>query len=80
MKQLLLLWALLGLTAATSAIAVTIAFVDQHHQNDALRSIMCYAEHAVRTRPGIPAKQRHEAIVFYDRALAEARLRPCDNG
>ena len=49
----------------------------QHHQNDALRSIMCQAEHVVRVRPGIPAKQRAQAIRFYETALDRAHLAPC---
>ena len=49
----------------------------QHHQNDALRSIMCQAEHAVQVRPGIPHKQRVQALHFYQHALVSAHLNPC---
>ena len=50
----------------------------QHHQNDALRSIMCHAEHVVRTQPGLKEKQRREALHFYRTSLADAHLKPCD--
>ena len=49
----------------------------QHHQNDALRSIMCRAEHVVKTQPGIPHKQRLDAIRFYRNAIQAANLNPC---
>ena len=49
----------------------------QHHENDALQSILCFAEHTVRVMPGIPAEQRRQALAFYQRALADAHLKPC---
>ena len=49
----------------------------QAHQNDAIRSVICFAEHVVRTRPGIPHKQRVEAVQFYRHALHHAHLPPC---
>ena len=52
----------------------------QRHENDGLHSIICYAEHVVLTRPGIPAKQRHESIDFYNHSLADAHLKPCTGG
>lgn len=55
---------------------VAIAGVQQH-QNDALHSIMCFAEHAVRVRPGIPHDQRMQALHFYETALKKAHLPPC---
>ena len=72
----------------TLALALTVAFTTpvlyfriqhvQEHQNDALRSIICRAEHVVRTQPGIPAKQRRDALRFYRNALAGAHLKPCN--
>ena len=50
----------------------------QRHQNDALRSIMCHAEHVVKAQPDITAKQRHEALRFYETSLVDAHLKPCD--
>jgi hypothetical protein len=50
----------------------------QKHENDALHSIICQAEHAVQVRPGIPPAQRHQAIRFYRAALANAHLDPCE--
>lgn len=49
----------------------------QAHQNDALHSIICRAEHYLRTQPGIPAKQRRQGIRFYEDALTGAHLQPC---
>lgn len=49
----------------------------QAHQNDALRSIFCFAEHTVKVRPGIPHKQREQALAFYQHALEHAHLEPC---
>lgn len=49
----------------------------QHHQNDALRAVICRAEHVVQTQPGIPAYKRLEAIKFYRGALSDAHLKPC---
>ena len=61
-----------GFTYGFSALSST-----QAHENDALRSIMCYAQHVVKVRPGIPPKQRHAALRFYKRAIADAHLNPC---
>lgn len=49
----------------------------QRHENDALRSIICQAEHAVRVRPGIPQEQRRQALSFYEHALTNSHLEPC---
>lgn len=72
-------------TIATAlAVAVMLPFIlikisnEQHHQNDALRSIICRAEHVVKTEPGIPAEQRRRAFRFYEQALRGAHLAPCD--
>ena len=73
-------WLTLALALAI-AVCVPILFFRieavQHHQNDALRSIMCHAEHVVKTQPGISAKQRREALHFYETSLADAHLPPC---
>lgn len=74
-------WLTLALAVAVAATVPILYFrVEsvQHHQNDALRSIMCFAEHAVQTRPGIPHKQRVQALRFYQQALADAHLKSCD--
>lgn len=55
----------------------------QHHQNDALRSIMCRAETVVRRAPvsaTFTVKQKRQALRFYTQALAAAHLLPCDQG
>jgi len=49
----------------------------QQHQNDALHSIICHAEHVVSTQPGIPAKRRRQALHFYETSLTQAHLDPC---
>ena len=52
----------------------------QHHQNDALRSIMCRAEtvvHRTHTSAQFTMAQKRKAIRFYERALSDAHLKPC---
>lgn len=49
----------------------------QAHQNDALRSVLCRAEHVVRTEQGITKQQRHQAERFYVNAIKDAHLKPC---
>lgn len=48
----------------------------QQHQNDALRSIICFVEH--REKLTLPAKQKAQAVAFWSKALSDARLKPCD--
>jgi len=73
-------WLTLILAAATAA-SFLILYSQisnvQAHQNDALDSILCFAEHTVQVRPGIPEKQRQAALAFYRRAIADANLKPC---
>lgn len=73
-------WLTLALAVATAASFIIlynrITHVQQH-QNDALHSILCFAEHTVRVRPGIPEEQRQQALRFYARALADANLKRC---
>lgn len=69
---------LLALFMAFAFIALYLRIENvQKHQNDALRAIICRAEHVVRTQPDIPEKQRHDAIRFYRQSLAGAHLKPC---
>lgn len=49
----------------------------QAHQNDAIQSIMCFAEKRIGKSQQIPAKQRRQAVRFYAQALANAHLTPC---
>lgn len=49
----------------------------QAHQNDALQSIMCFAEKRIGESKQIPPKQRRQAVHFYAQALANAHLVPC---
>ena len=49
----------------------------QAHQNDALQSIMCFAEKRIGESHQIPAKQRRQAVRFYAQALTAAHLTPC---
>lgn len=49
----------------------------QHHQNDALRSVICLAEGFVRHAPHLSSEQRHQSLKFYDTALSDAHLNPC---
>jgi hypothetical protein len=77
--QFLLLWLLLGLTAVTSAFAAVTVVVQQHHQNDALHSIICHGETVARTSRFFTPIQRRRTIRFYDQSLAVAHLAPCDH-
>lgn len=52
----------------------------QAHQNDALHSIICFAEHYVEHSKKTPPAQKRAALKFYDRALRDAHLTPCHNG
>ena len=72
------LWLAVGLTAGLCAFSFTLVVHEQQHQNDALRSILCFAEHTVKVRPGIPHKQRVAAIRFYQHAIERAHLPACD--
>ena len=73
-------WVTLGLSLFT-AFAFIVLYVRienvQHHQNDALHSIICHAENVVRTQPGIPAEKRRQAIRFYQTSIVDAHLDPC---
>ena len=74
-------WLTLGLALfmAFAFIILYLRIADvQAHQNDALRSILCRAEHVVKTQPGFTEKKRREAVRFYQQALAGAHLKPCD--
>lgn len=78
MRHLYVLWGLVALLAATSVFALVRVQEVQHHQNDALRSIICHAEKVVRTTPDLSAEQRARAIRFYRSSLSAAHLAPCD--
>lgn len=69
------------LLAMTVAVTTPILFLRiqdvQHHQNDALDSIICRAEHVVRTSSGLTLKQRRQAIRFYEQSIHDAHLKPC---
>ena len=73
-------WLTLLLAAVTAAsfivLYVRITNV-QHHQNDALHSIICRAEHVVRTQPGLSSEKRRQALRFYETSLRVAHLKPC---
>lgn len=66
---------------ATYAATTVLLFVQvqsvQHHQNDALHSIICFAEKRVAGSPILSANQKRHALAFYRQALIDAHLRPC---
>jgi hypothetical protein len=70
---------LLVLTTASSAFAVVSVIIQQHHQNDALHSIICHGEHVARTSRFFTPLQRRRTIRFYNQSLAVANLPPCSN-
>lgn len=49
----------------------------QAHQNDAIQSIMCFAEKRTVENKQLPAKQRRQTIRFFEQALSNAHLTPC---
>ncbi|HET6914473.1 MAG TPA: hypothetical protein VFH56_00135 [Acidimicrobiales bacterium] len=49
----------------------------QHHQNDAIQSIMCFAEKRTVQNKQLPPKQRRQTLRFFEQALANAHLTPC---
>lgn len=80
-RQLIILYILLGVVAASSAFAVVSVTISQHHQNDALRSIMCRAVRVVRRTPvsaQFTVEEKHKALRFYTHALSAAHLKPCE--
>ena len=74
-------WLTLAL-AMTIAVTTPVLFFRiqdvQHHQNDALDSIICHAERVVRSSHDIAPKQRTQALRFYEQSLQDAHLKPCD--
>lgn len=69
--------ALLFVTSYTTPILyLRIAHI-QEHENDALQSIICYAEQRVRSAPSLTPQQRRQALGFYRQALTDAHLKPC---
>ena len=77
MRREIILWIIVALVAASNVVSHVQILSVQHHQNDALRSIICHAEHVVRVQKDIPAKQRREALHFYETSLADAHLKSC---
>lgn len=77
MGERALMWVTIGLLSATLAVAFVWLADIAAHQNDALSAIVCHAEHVVRKTPGISAKQRHQALHFYQRQVVLEHLKPC---
>lgn len=78
MRHIHVLAVLIALLAGATTYAVFKVQQVQAHQNDALRSIICRAERVVRTSPDLTAKQRRQALNFYEQSITEAHLKPCD--
>lgn len=78
MRHIYLLWFFLALLAAACVFALVQVQNVQHHQNDALRSIICRAETFVKADKQATPEQKQKALRFYEQALAGAHLAPCD--
>ena len=78
MRREILLWIIVALVAASNVVSHVQIISVQAHQNDALRSIICRAEHVARKSSGYTLQQRRQAIKFYKQSLADAHLKPCD--
>ena len=74
--QWITLCLLLVMASTTPVLFMRVADV-QRHQNDALHSIICFAEDRIRVVPGLTAEQRHEDLSFYQHALTRAHLSAC---
>jgi len=75
---LVLMSVLLALTSAAALIAFIRVQDVQHHQDNALRSIMCFAEAFVEKSPHATPQQKRQAVRFYNEALSNAHLTPCN--
>lgn len=70
---------LLAMTIAVTTPMIFFRIQDvQHHQNDALDSIICHAERVVRRSYSLTPKQRSQALRFYQQSIQDAHLKPCD--
>ena len=49
----------------------------QSHQNDALQSVMCFAQKRTAESKQTPAAQRRASVRFFAQALKAAHLVPC---
>lgn len=49
----------------------------QAHQNDAIQSIMCFAEKRTVENRKLPPTQRRQTIRFFTQAITAAHLSPC---
>lgn len=78
MRREIILWIIVAMLAASNVVSHMQILSVQEHQNDALRSIICRAEHVVRRSSGYTLQQRKQAIRFYRQSLADAHLKPCD--
>lgn len=71
------------LTAAAVAVLMPIIILRiqdvQHHQNDALHSIICQVEVAQKRSPLLTAQQKRQDLRFWDKALSDAHLASCDS-
>jgi len=74
---LVLLSALLVVTAAAAGLSFLKIEYVQQHQNDALRSIICRAEAFVEHDRKLTPQQKQQSLHFYDSSLADANLAPC---
>lgn len=76
-------WLTLALaTVSTGAFLILYLQIEhvQEHQNDALHSIICFAEQRVETATTLTTQARRQALSFYTQALADAHLDPCQGG
>lgn len=78
MRHIFVQWVLIALLALAVAFAVYRIQNVQHHQNDALHSIICRAETFIKAnKNGSTFEQRRRALHFYEQALKGAHLPPC---
>lgn len=72
-----LTYILVVVIAVTTPIEFSRIRTVQAHQNDAIQSIMCFAEKRTVENKQIPPKQRQQTVRFFEQALSNAGLTPC---
>lgn len=77
MREQGVIWVLLALVAAATALAFVRVQDIQRHQNDALRSIICYVDAREQSSPTLTALQKRQAGDFWRAALQSAHLPYC---
>lgn len=77
MKHATLIVFLIALLAASTAYLLHRIQGVQHHQNDALHSIICFSEGYIHSSKKLTVEQKSQDIHLYNRMIQRAHLAPC---